>query len=128
MAKPHTDAPSARGNGSRPLIEGLQPEAIAETCNRLVRQIDEINRAWLGSLQQANRASWDLAGRLVRCSDPMEANRLCTDWLNERRDALLADGQILSDLWLRLYGTEPAATPVRPPLSESAPTRMAAAE
>jgi hypothetical protein len=128
MAKPHTDAPSARGGDGRLLIDGLQLEAIAETCNRLVRQIDEINRAWLGSLQQANRASWDLAGRLMRCSDPMEANRLCTDWLNERRDALLTDGQLLSDLWLRLYGTEPAATPLRPSLGESAPARMAAAE
>jgi hypothetical protein len=58
----------------------------------------------------------------------MEANRLCTDRLNERRDALLTDGQLLSDLWLRLYGTEPAATPLRPSLGESAPARMAAAE
>lgn len=131
MAKPaHSDAPTASGNGRPMMIEALQPEAIAETCNRLFKRMDEMNRAWVGTLHQASDSSWTFASRLARCSDPMEANRLYTDWLSERRDALLNDGKRLSEMWFKLYEEELVTAPVRPFLSEtSSPvSRMQAAE
>lgn len=131
MAKPaHSDAPTASGNGRPMMIEALQPEAIAETCNRVFKRVDEMNRAWIGTLHQASDAGWTLASRLVRCSDPMEVNRLCTDWLSERRDSLLNDGKRLSEMWFKLYEDELVTAPVRPFLTEAPPSvsRMHAAE
>jgi hypothetical protein len=130
MAKSaHPDAPSASGNGSRPILEALQPEAIVENCNRLLKHIDEMNRTWVGSLQQANDSGWNLASQLARCADPMEANRLCTEWMAERRDAILADSKRMSDMWFKLCEAELATAPVRPFMSESQPSvsRMGAA-
>lgn len=133
MAKPHSDTHSATGNGSRPtfpMIEALQPEVLTESCNRLLKHAEEINRAWVGSLQQASDSGWTLAGRLARCSDPMEASRLYSEWLNERRDALLADGKRLTEMWLKAYESDFGAAPGRsfPGDRPSAVSRMAAAE
>ena len=120
MAKTaHAEAPAGSGASSRPMnepgmIPGLQPEAIAESCSRVVQQMESINRAWLGSVQRAHESGWDLAGRLARCSDPMEANGLCTEWLNERRDAMLADSKSLFEQWLKLYEPELMPAPMRP--------------
>lgn len=130
MAKSaQSDAPSASGT-SRPIIEALQPEAVVESCNRVLKRMEEMNRTWVGSVHQLNQSSWDLASHLARCSDAMEANLVCLDWLKDRRDGLLADGKRLSDMWFRMYEEELGSAPVRSFMSESTSpiSRVAAAE
>jgi hypothetical protein len=113
------------------MLEALQPEGMIEAGNRLLKRMEEMNRTWVGSLHQVSESSWDLAGHLARCSDPMEVNRVCTDWLKDRRDAMLADGKRLSDMWFKLYEDELTAAPRRPAMSGEGPSpvsRIAAAE
>ncbi len=83
-------------------LDALQPAAILESCNKLLIQIDELNRAWMGSVHDANQAGWDLAARLARCGDPLEAGHACTEWINRQRDQMLDEGRKLSGLWLKL--------------------------
>lgn len=135
MAKStHADAPSATGNGSRPTVamlqpEAMTPEAMTEACNRLLKHMDEMNRACTEAIRQAHNSGWDLASRLSRCSDPMEMNRLCADWMAERRDALMSDGRRLSEMWLRMCEQEFQAMPAPTPAEAQRPVaRMAAAE
>lgn len=92
------------------MLDVLQPEAVNESCNRVMAQIHTLHRAWLDSVQEVTDSGWSLATRLARCSDPVEAGYACNEWLRVQNELLLARGQRLSGLWLKLY-EPPAFTP-----------------
>jgi hypothetical protein len=106
MPKP-TSTPS-NGTFNMSLIPAIKPEAVLESYGKLVEQMKELNLGWMNSVHQMVDSSWDLAAQLTKCGDPAEAGNVYKDWLNERRDALLADGKLLSSLCFKVYQNDVA--------------------
>jgi hypothetical protein len=105
-----TKSASTSSNGifDMSLIPAIKPEAVMETYGKLVEQMRELNQNWMNSVQQMVDSNWALASQLTKCSDPAEATNVYKEWLNERRDALLADGKQLSSLCFKVYQNDVA--------------------
>lgn len=80
----------------------VPPEAIRDYCEQTVKKAAELNRTVLNSVSQMIEGNFDLANRLLRCNDPSEAISIYKDWLEVRRDAMLAEGKGLTEQWLKL--------------------------
>jgi len=80
----------------------VPPEAIREYCEQTVKKTAELQRSVLNSVSQVLEGNFELASKLVRCTDPAEAITIYKDWLTARRDAMLADGKGLAAQWLKL--------------------------
>jgi hypothetical protein len=80
----------------------VPPEAIREYCEQTVQKAAELNRSVLNSVSQVIEGNFELASRLVRCTDPSEAITIYKDWLTARRDAMLSEGKGLAAQWLKL--------------------------
>ncbi len=104
MAKPQQH----ENTGSNPSSRGTSaPDAMMQDATqKLMKQMEDLGRAMMGSVQQATESNWELMQRMSSCTDPMEATRQVTDWMNARRDALLSDGRRMTDLWLQMYRTD----------------------
>lgn len=75
---------SHQTNGGTPEPRSLiQPEAIFESYGKFMRQIENANRQWLGSMRQSAEAGWDLATQMA--------------------DTAISDARRISDFYLRLY-------------------------
>ncbi len=79
----------------------VAPEAVREYCDQTMKKAAELNRSLLNSVSQAVEGNFDLAARLIRCNDPAEAMWAYKEWLNARRDAMLADSKGLAAQWLK---------------------------
>ncbi len=80
----------------------VPPEAVRDYCDRTVRKAAEFSRSMLSSMTQNVDDSFELATRLIHCNDPSEAMLACREWMNSRRDAILADSKGLAAQWLKL--------------------------
>lgn len=80
----------------------VPPEAVREYYDRTFKKAAELSRSLLNSMSQTVDGNFDLATRLIRCTDPAEAMYACQEWMNARRDALLADSKGLTAQWLKL--------------------------
>lgn len=84
----------------------LPPEAVRDYCDRTVKKAAEFSRSLMNSFSQNVDGNFDLATRLIHCNDPAEAMYAYKEWMNARRDALLADGKGLAAQWLKLCDIE----------------------
>ncbi|HEX9464953.1 MAG TPA: hypothetical protein VGB82_20320 [Alphaproteobacteria bacterium] len=91
MAKAaHHEAPHQTESQNGQQFRGMiQPEAVIETYGKFLKQMEAINRQWLGSMRQTAEAGWELASQMT--------------------DSAMADGRRLSDLYLRLYEADMSA-------------------
>ena len=80
----------------------VPPEAVRDYCDRTVKKAAELSRSILTSVSQNVDGNFELATRLIQCTDPAEAMSAWKDWMNARRDALLADSKGLAAQWLKL--------------------------
>ncbi|HTY69745.1 MAG TPA: hypothetical protein VMH36_24035 [Alphaproteobacteria bacterium] len=80
----------------------VPPEAIRDYCDRTVKKAAELSRSILSSVSQNVDGNFELATRLIQCTDPNEAMSAWKDWANARRDAILADSKGLAAQWLKL--------------------------
>ncbi len=80
----------------------VAPEAVREYCDRTVKNAAELSRSLMNSFSQSVEGNFDLAMRLIHCSDPAEAMSAYKEWMNARRDAMLADSKGLAAQWLKL--------------------------
>ena len=85
-----------------PTTSLVPPEAIRDYCDRTVKKAAEFSRSILASVSQNVDGNFELATRLIQCSDPAEAMSAWKDWMNARRDAILADSKGLATQWLKL--------------------------
>lgn len=86
-----------------PMMGAAQFEAMLNASRVFMQVTEEINRNWIDALQDAATSSTDLATRLCRCGNPLEATELCNRWLNERAEKLIAQTRQASDLCQQLY-------------------------
>lgn len=77
---------SQNGHQTRGLI---QPDAVIETYGKFMKQMENINRLWLGSVRQTAEAGWELASQMT--------------------DSAMADGRRISDLYFRIYEADMSA-------------------
>ncbi len=84
----------------------MDPEMARQACNRMMSQIKDMNQICYGSMNRSVEAGWDLAARLTQCADPYEAAMMMRNFMNERRDAMLADGRNMSILMLKMSQSE----------------------
>lgn len=80
----------------------VPPEAVRDYCDRTVKKAAELSRSLLSTMSKNVEGNFDLAARLIQCSDPAEAMTTCNEWLNQRRDAILADSKGLAQQWMKL--------------------------
>jgi hypothetical protein len=90
-------------NPGHTVCDMLQPDAVLESGRKLLAQMEGLNRAWLGGLQEVTESQWDLAARLSRCADPFDAGRIYADWLEGQSELIATQGRRLTDQWFRLY-------------------------
>jgi hypothetical protein len=86
-----------------PRSDALPTETIIESCSKLMKQLEEFNKAVMGSVHEASESSWDLAARLSRCNDPVEASRVCEDWMGSQRTMLVNESRRFADLMFKMY-------------------------
>jgi hypothetical protein len=110
------------------ILEQMKPEAILESYGKWIRQVEEIHRALVGSAQQTQGAGWELAKQLSVCTDPGEMLRLCSEWMNTRREAFFDDGKRLSELMLRLWEVEVASAAAGETPAQSGRATLAAVQ
>lgn len=82
MAK--TTSHRTNGNGSPPEVRSMiQPEAVFESYGKFMRQLENANRQWVGSMRQSAEAGWELATQMT--------------------DTVIADARRMADFYFRLY-------------------------
>lgn len=86
-----------------PMMGTAQFEAMLHASRVFMQVTEEINKNWLDAMQDAAMSGTDLATRLCRCGNPLEAVELCNHWLNERAEKLVAQSRQASDLCQQLY-------------------------
>jgi hypothetical protein len=106
-----------------PAMELLQPQAILDSCGKVSAQIEDLSRTMMGSMQRNVDAAWELTAQLARSGSATDATRLYREWLDERRDAFIADGKQISNMWFKLCEVRPmpsAGTAATVPMARSA--------
>jgi hypothetical protein len=84
----------------------MDPEMARQACNRMMSQIKDMNQICYGSMNRSVEAGWDLATRLAQSADPYDAAIMMRNFMNERRDAILADARNMSSLMLKMSQSE----------------------
>jgi hypothetical protein len=82
-----------------------QAENALKTQADLLKQMQDMQKAWIGIVQELGKSSADLASRCAKCSNPGEAARIYSDWLSEQMESLFADSRRLGEQWLQLFDT-----------------------
>lgn len=80
----------------------VPPEAVREYCDRTVKKAAELSRSLMTTMSRNVDGNFELAARLIQCSDPAEAMSTCNEWMSQRRDAILADSKGLAQQWMKL--------------------------
>lgn len=80
----------------------VPPEAVRDYCDRSMKKAAELSRSLMTTMSKNVDSNFDLATRLIQCSDPAEAMTTCNEWMNARRDAILADSKGLAQQWMKL--------------------------
>lgn len=83
--------------------DAMPTDTIVDSCGKLMKQLEELNKALMGSMHDASDSGWDLAARLTRCKDPIEAARACEEWMGSQRNVMLNEGRRFADLMFKLY-------------------------
>src|SRR5882672_1377132 len=89
MVKPgqHEGMQSGSDNGiSRASTGAPQSDVLFDSYSKFLRQMEDINRQWIGSLRQTADAGWELASRTG--------------------ETIMADSKRLSEFYFRLYDVE----------------------
>jgi hypothetical protein len=86
-----------------PMMGVAQFEAMLAANRAFLQVAEEINKSWVDAMQDAATSGSDLATRLCRCGNPLEAAELCNRWLGERAEKLVSQGQQASEMCLKLY-------------------------
>jgi hypothetical protein len=102
---PGSTAPGASQQNSASLMPPIQIEAVMAAQLRVFERIGSINRIWLESVREANKAASDLAARLAQCGNAAESAGLCNEWVQERAARFTSDTQKAAELWLGLYAS-----------------------
>lgn len=80
----------------------VPPEAVRDYCDRTVKKAAELSRALMTTMSKNVDGNFELAARLIHCTDPAEAMSTCNEWMNARRDAIFADSKGLAQQWMKL--------------------------
>lgn len=83
-------------------MPGMDVQVMLESYGNITARMEDLGRTVIGSMQRSTDSAWDLTAQLARSDNPGEAARLYRQWLDERRDAFLAEGRQISALWFRL--------------------------
>jgi hypothetical protein len=82
-----------------------QAETALTTQADLLRQVQDLQKAWIEIAQEVAKSSADVLSRCAKCGNPGEAARLYSDWISQQMDSLFADSRRLGEQWLQLYDT-----------------------
>lgn len=85
-----------------PTTPFVAPEAVRDYCDRTVKKAHELSRSLLSAMTKNVDGNFELAARLIQCTDPAEAMSTCNEWMNARRDAMIADSKGLAQQWMKL--------------------------
>jgi len=88
-------------------------EHISEDRKRLYDRVEQINRAWLDSMQQMRRAEAEFSVRLFTCRGTDDAIVLCNQWMAKRLEILGAEQQLFAKCWGDLVAS--LGRPLPPP-------------
>jgi hypothetical protein len=97
----HDDALS-RSAGLLPGFEAMQPQAVFAAYEKAAVQAQDLSRMWMSSMQRSVDSSWDLCMALGRTGNPSDAMQMYRQWMNERRDAMIADGRDMAQMMFKL--------------------------
>jgi hypothetical protein len=91
MAKPGQHEAMQSGSGNEGMgvsaSNGTSPsDALLESYTKFLRQMEDINRQWIGSLRQTADAGWELVNRV--------------------NETIMADTKRASEFYFRLYDVE----------------------
>jgi len=92
-------------------FDRARADAITRAQSDLMKQVEEMQQAWLGRLKGAAEAAQALVTRCAKCSNPGEAAGLYSEWVSERMEAMFADSRRFADQWMQLVDT--AMAPLR---------------
>lgn len=122
----------------RSMPDAMPTDTIIDSCGKLMKQLEELNKALVGSMHEASDSGWDLAARLTRCKDPIEAARTCEEWMGSQRNMMLNESRRFADLMFKFYdpdmmmpairGMREAREAMTPSPSERASRAVSAAE
>ncbi len=87
----------------RPAADAMPSDTIVDSCGKLMKQLEELNKALVGSMHEASDSNWDLAARLTRCKDPVDAARVCEEWMGSQRTLMLNEGRRFAELMFKFY-------------------------
>jgi hypothetical protein len=80
----------------------VAPEAVRDYCDRTVKKAHELSRSLMTTMSKHVDGHFDLAARLIQCSDPAEAMSAYNEWLTAQRDTMIADSKGLAQQWMKL--------------------------
>lgn len=86
----------------RPTPDAMPSDTIIDNCGKLMKQLEELNKALMGSMQEASESGWDFAARMARCKDPIEGARVYEEWLGSQRNLMLNEGRRFADMMFKL--------------------------
>lgn len=129
MPKPVQENLMGQNTGMLPGFETLQPQMIA-AYEKAAVQAQDLSRMWMSSMQRSVDSSWDLCMALGRSGNPGDAMQTYRKWMDERRDAMIADGRDMAQMMFKLCQVEMGPMLGVPQSSETgnvSPMRSAAA-
>jgi len=85
---------------------------LSEERRRLFDRVEQINRAWLDSMQQMRRAEAEFSVRLFACPNADSAMVLCNQWMAKRLEILAAE-QLFATCWSDLVSLLHKPLPVQ---------------
>jgi hypothetical protein len=103
MPKTAHDDVMSRTAAMLPGLEAMQPQQIFAAYEKAAVQAQDLSRMWMTSMQRTVDSSWDLCMALGRTGNPGDAMQTYRQWMNERRDAMIADGRDMAQMMFKLY-------------------------
>ena len=91
-----------RNGGMLPGFDAMQPQVIFAAYEKAAVQAQDLSRMWMTSMQRSVDSSWDLCMALGRSGNPGDAMQMYRQWMNERRDAMIADGRDMAQMMFKL--------------------------
>ena len=112
-------------------FEALQPQQFIAAAEKAAVQVQDLNRAWMSSMQRAVDSNLELCTALGRSTGPTDVMKAYRQWMEERRDAMMTDGRDLAGMMFKLCNLEAPFGAAREAANEAAnvsPMRAAAGD
>ncbi|HYM32413.1 MAG TPA: phasin family protein [Candidatus Cybelea sp.] len=103
--------PGMRENLAFMAVGRAHADAMLQAHAEVMKQIEDMHKAWFSTAKEATESATDLANRCVKCSSPGEAAGLYSEWVNQRMEQFFTDSRRFADQLLTMYDS--AMTPLK---------------